>query len=74
VTTIEEESDVKLTHRDHVIIAEFECCTRCGEMHENLDFARLDPPMDVGGVEFTHWALCPTKESPVLLKVETLSV
>lgn len=73
ITAIEQEQDVRITHKDHVIISEFLMCTRCGEDHENLDFTRLDPPMDVGGVEFTHWALCPTKEAPILLKVETYS-
>lgn len=60
-------------HHDHVVIALFADCSRCGGEHENLDFLRLDPPMDVGGVLFTHWALCPTNENPILLKVETQS-
>jgi hypothetical protein len=73
MTVTEQERDVRLSHRDHVIIATFVNCTRCGGEHENLDFSRLEPTMDVGGVEFTHWALCPTNETPILLKVETVS-
>lgn len=69
----EQEQPVKIKHHDHVIIALFEGCVRCGEEHVDIDFQRLMPPMDVGGVMFTHWALCPTNQTPILLKVETLS-
>lgn len=69
----EQEPPVRIKHHNHVVISIFESCVRCGDTHEDLDFERLDPPMDVGGVEFTHWALCPTNNTPILLKVETLS-
>jgi len=72
-TATEQESPVKLQHHDHVIIASFENCVRCGDVHHDLDFTRFDAPMDVGGVQFTHWALCPSNETPILLKVDTLS-
>ncbi len=73
MTATTEEPPVRIKHHDHVVISVFEDCVRCGETHENLDFLRLEPPMDVGGVLFTHWALCPTNETPILLKVDTLS-
>ncbi len=64
---------MKITPRDHVIISLFENCTRCGGEHADLDFRLLEPPLDISGLMFTHWALCPANDTPVLLRVETVS-
>lgn len=64
---------MKLKRERRVVIAVFDSCPRCGETHEELGFEFLAPPMDVGGVEFTHWALCPSSQTPILLKVDTLA-
>lgn len=73
MSIIEQEKPVQIKHHDHVVIAFFENCVRCSGTHEDLEFERLEPAMDVGGVLFTHWALCPSNKTPILLKVDTLS-
>ncbi len=44
-----------------------EACARCGEGHEGLLFLAFDAPVD----DFTHWALCPKVEQPILLQITT---
>jgi hypothetical protein len=38
-------------------------CARCGEDHE-VDFQPLD-----NHETYTHWAMCPNKEQPILMEV-----
>jgi hypothetical protein len=38
-------------------------CQRCGQDHAQVDFELLANPAD----EFTHWALCPVSQQPILL-------
>lgn len=43
-------------------------CARCNGTHENLEFKPLtNHPID--GFTFTHWAICPTMDEPLLLKL-----
>lgn len=64
---------MKITPRDHVTISAFENCNRCGGEHEDLNFQRMEPPLDISGIMFTHWAICPTNNTPILLRVETVA-
>jgi len=41
-------------------------CTRCGGIHVNLEFQKLDRPM-AGG--YTHWATCPNSRQPIMLMI-----
>ena len=41
-------------------------CARCGEDHQAMEFNRFDTPLDE---EWTHWALCPVRHEPVVLKI-----
>lgn len=52
---------------------DLEQCARCGEDHKTLTFAALTTPMrvDLGQrdwEEFTHWAMCPTLNEPIMAK------
>lgn len=40
-------------------------CARCGDTHVELEFIPLGSPCG----EFTHWAMCPVRHEPLLLKV-----
>lgn len=40
-------------------------CARCGGTHASLTFTALTAPTD----EYGHWAMCPTLQQPILLKV-----
>lgn len=47
-------------------------CARCGRDHAALPFLRLQRPMeDADGVDWTHWATCPTTGEPVLMFIRT---
>lgn len=44
-------------------------CARCGGRHENIvlrPLARPFAPPEAGGLEWTHWAPCPTNGDPIL--------
>lgn len=48
-------------------------CTRCGGNHENVVFSRFTqrPHKDNGAmIEWTHWAMCPKVEEPILARIE----
>ena len=66
--------ETKLKNTEHILITELADCPRCGEDHADLNFVRLDHTMEASGVEFTHWAPCPTTEAPILLRVDTYTV
>lgn len=50
-------------------------CTRCGGDHKGVVFKALNKPMRVEGAsqrdydEFTHWAMCPTLNEPLIAKM-----
>lgn len=45
-------------------------CARCGGDHDNLVFIKFTNPID----EWTHFALCPYNEEPILMKVKYMLV
>lgn len=48
-------------------------CARCGEDHEELEFERLQRPIqEDDGRDYTHWAPCPTNGQPILLRMVKL--
>jgi len=44
-------------------------CARCGGSHRDMRFAKLDNPVEIKGVEYTHAGLCTTTNQSVLLRV-----
>jgi hypothetical protein len=40
-------------------------CARCGSCHRQVQFHKFTMPG-----AFTHWALCPKNDEPMLLKLE----
>ena len=42
-----------------------EDCARCGKDHE-VYFLKLERPMNL----YTHWAMCPNNEEPILMLIE----
>lgn len=40
-------------------------CIRCRENHTEVEMCELSNPSD----EWTHWAMCPVKLEPVLIRV-----
>lgn len=69
MTTVAEET--RLNNNEHILITRLDGCARCGGDHEDLNFQRLDQPMEISGVQFTHWGTCPETGSPILLRVDT---
>ena len=46
-------------------------CARCGLDHTGLPFRRMTRPMEADdGLDWTHWALCPTSLDPILMRIE----
>lgn len=41
-------------------------CARCGQDHEGLEFRLFDRPCG----EWTHWAMCPVTQEPILCRIE----
>ena len=39
-------------------------CVRCGDTHQGIKFTLLVNAPD----NVTHWALCPTRKQPILMK------
>jgi hypothetical protein len=47
-------------------------CARCGRNHLALDFKPFTKPCVVPGRptrKFTHWASCPRKKEPILMRL-----
>lgn len=45
-------------------------CIRCGDNHENLEFREfLEPPSFVEEGTYSYFAMCPTLDEPMLMKV-----
>jgi hypothetical protein len=45
-------------------------CARCEEDHETLEFSKFRRPMiDDNGTAWSHWAMCPIENAPILLRV-----
>lgn len=34
-------------------------CSSCHNFHDNLEAAEIDPPEEINGEVYTHWAVCP---------------
>lgn len=47
-------------------------CARCGADHTDLEFKQfiIEPIQDSDGTVWNYWALCPTCDEPILLKVK----
>lgn len=48
-------------------------CSRCGFDHDNVPLLKLTNPFappEAMGLEWTHWAPCPTNGEPILIMVE----
>lgn len=43
-------------------------CARCGADHYNLEFEPMEHPVE----DLTHWAMCPVKHEPILMKFVTV--
>ncbi len=50
------------------MIVKMNGCARCGVSHE-IDFKELSAPSVIGGITLTHWAMCPTNQEPILLRI-----
>ena len=44
-------------------------CARCGSLHQQIVFAKLQRPIEAHEYIFTHWALCPRNNEPILLQI-----
>lgn len=44
-------------------------CARCGSLHQQIVFAKLQQPIEAHEYIFTHWALCPRNNEPILLQI-----
>ena len=43
-------------------------CARCdGEGHADLEWYEFTRPVKVEGWKYTHWAMCPTVNEPILM-------
>ena len=43
-------------------------CARCrGDGHEDVWWMPLTHSVELGGMNFTHWAPCPTNGQPILM-------
>ena len=48
-------------------------CALCGQDHDALDFKELARPLQyTDGKPWTHWAICPIKGDPILMRMETV--
>jgi hypothetical protein len=53
------------------IIVSIKACARCGEDHDQLEFAPLTKPViSVCGEKFSHWVICPKLGEPIMLSTE----
>jgi hypothetical protein len=54
----------KELEKEEKITTDIKYCARCGEDHGGLQFVRFKHPCG----EFTHWAMCPKMQEPILLR------
>ena len=48
-----------------------EMCPRCQKsMHEFLTRFKFKTPTELGGEVYTHWAICPNENEPILMTFE----
>ncbi len=45
-------------------------CARCGGDHNPLEYMAFTKPIVVGNQTFSHYAICPTLEEPILVEVK----
>lgn len=50
-----------------------DACARCGDDHEGLAIYRFERPLAAGGVTYDHWALCPSNDDPILVRIEVVA-
>ena len=46
-------------------------CERCGADHKGLDLHRRSRPIQIGGDLFRFWALCPTTNAAINVRIST---
>lgn len=49
-------------------------CARCGGDHAGLEFKPFHRPPELPGDPVTHWAVCPTVQSPILVTIRQAPV
>lgn len=54
--------------------SEFFCdvinCARCGSDHQQLKMKKMLKPIKIARSVWTHWALCPLSQDPILVREE----
>jgi hypothetical protein len=53
--------------------ADIRYCPRCEQSHAQLEFVVFVDRLvtdDYSEIEWTHWALCPTLQEPILLRIK----
>lgn len=54
--------------RVHSPIADIDNCPRCGENHVRLQFQYMQHKPEYTGLNFTHFALCPETQTPIMMR------
>jgi len=57
--------EMKPQEQDAIEVTSIRNCARCGCSHDKLTFMKLKKPSG----EFTHWAICPQSEQPIMMKI-----
>lgn len=57
--------------KDELVIYDLFGCQRCGEDHHNLRLKKFTNPVELftGCVTYTHWAMCPKLDEPIIVDV-----
>lgn len=56
--------------REKPVVITVKCCARCQGIHEDMEFEKLvGEPIDGVEGDYTHWAMCPVKEQPIVLAI-----
>lgn len=42
-------------------------CARCGKDHEGIVYKKLTNPLVHADTSFTHWAMCPDLDEPIMM-------
>lgn len=72
VKQVQEEFKPKLSAKEmsvsSIITTSVTGCSRCGNNHQNITFAKFTNPVkDTGSQIWTHWTICPVLNEPILL-------
>lgn len=57
-----------MSNLEAVMKTNVKCCARCEANHMNLTFQTFRIPVHEDGCLFTHWAMCPTTQEPILMR------